>query len=206
MSAAPCGPPSSRRSSWSTTSRTRPWNAARGLAEADIEIEADEAHEEVELDSTSPAGGDHREPADLPERGRPAPPAHRRRGGHARQARRARRSRRQGAHGQLQPAPGRLDRQALPRPRPAAPRPDPGRRHRPQPRGREVRLPQGLQVLDLRDVVDPPGLPARGREPGRDTIRVPVHVVGAPAEAAARAPEVRDASTAASRRSRSSPR
>src|SRR5438552_2774245 len=28
---------------------------------------------------------------------------------------------------------------------------------RPDPRGREVRLPQGLQVLDLCDLVDPPG-------------------------------------------------
>ena len=36
--------------------------------------------------------------------------------------------------------------------------------HRADPRGREVRLPQGLQVLDVRDVVDPPGRAARRRE------------------------------------------
>src|SRR5690348_7186161 len=33
--------------------------------------------------------------------------------------------------------------------------PHPGGRHRPQPRSGEVRLAQGLQVLDLRDLVDP---------------------------------------------------
>ena len=37
---------------------------------------------------------------------------------------------------------------------------------RPDPRGREVRLPQGLQVLDLRDVVDPPGRDAGDRRQG----------------------------------------
>ena len=36
------------------------------------------------------------------------------------------------------------------------------------PRGREVRLPQGLQVLDLRHLVDPPGSAAVGCEPGED--------------------------------------
>ena len=46
------------------------------------------------------------------------------------------------------------------------PRPDPGRLARPDPRGREVRLPQGLQVLDVRDVVDPPGGDARDRRQG----------------------------------------
>ena len=36
--------------------------------------------------------------------------------------------------------------------------------HRSRPRGGEVRLPQGLQVLDLRDLVDPPGgRPLRSR-------------------------------------------
>ncbi|CAA9493336.1 MAG: RNA polymerase sigma factor RpoD, partial [uncultured Solirubrobacteraceae bacterium] len=45
------------------------------------------------------------------------------------------------------------------------PRPDPGGDARPRARGREVRLPQGLQVLDLRDVVDPPGdRPRAGRQ------------------------------------------
>ena len=36
----------------------------------------------------------------------------------------------------------------------------------PDPRGREVRLAQGLQVLDLRDLLDPPGDPARTGQPG----------------------------------------
>ena len=44
-------------------------------------------------------------------------------------------------------------------------RPGPGRRDRPEPRGREVRLAAWVQVLDLRDLVDPSGLPARGLEP-----------------------------------------
>ena len=37
---------------------------------------------------------------------------------------------------------------------------------RADPRGREVRLPQGLQVLDLRNLVDPPGRDARDRRQG----------------------------------------
>ncbi len=54
-----------------------------------------------------------------------------------------------------EPAPGRVDRQALRRPRPAVPRPDPGGQPRPDARGRQVRPDPRLQVLDLRDVVDP---------------------------------------------------
>ncbi len=54
----------------------------------------------------------------------------------------------------------------LPGPRALAARPDPGGHHRPDPGGREVRLPQGLQVLDLRHLVDPPGRPARRRQQG----------------------------------------
>ena len=45
-----------------------------------------------------------------------------------------------------------------------AARPDPGRDHRADPRGREVRLAPRLQVLDLRDLVDPTGGAARRRE------------------------------------------
>ena len=41
-----------------------------------------------------------------------------------------------------------------------------GGQPRPHPRRRQVRLAQGLQVLDLRDVVDPPGDPARHRQLG----------------------------------------
>jgi RNA polymerase primary sigma factor len=40
---------------------------------------------------------------------------------------------------------------SYPRSRSQLPRPDPGRLARSDPGGREVRLPQGLQVLDLRD-------------------------------------------------------
>ena len=56
-----------------------------------------------------------------------------------------------------QPAPGDLDRQEVHQPRPAVPRPDPGRQHRPDEGGRQVRIPPRLQVLDLRDLVDPSG-------------------------------------------------
>ena len=47
-----------------------------------------------------------------------------------------------------------------------AARPHPGGQPRPDPCGREVRLHEGLQVLDLRDVVDPPGDHPRDRRPG----------------------------------------
>jgi hypothetical protein len=65
-----------------------------------------------------------------------------------------------------QPAPRRVDRQEVPQPRPVVPRPDPGRQHRPDEGRREVRVPPRLQVLDLRDVVDPPGDHAFDRRPG----------------------------------------
>ena len=56
-----------------------------------------------------------------------------------------------------EPAPGDLDRQEIHQPRPAVPRPDPGRQHRPDEGGRQVRVPPRLQVLDLRHLVDPAG-------------------------------------------------
>ena len=89
-------------------------------------------------------------------------------GGRAGQAHRARRHGGQAADGRGQPAPRRLDRQGLPGPRADVPGPDPGGLARPHPRGREVRLPPRLQVLDLRDVVDPPGGDARDRRQGAD--------------------------------------
>ena len=46
------------------------------------------------------------------------------------------------------------------------PRPDPGGHARSHPRGREVRLAARLQVLDVRDVVDPPGGRPRARRQG----------------------------------------
>ena len=99
------------------------------------------------------------------ERDRQARSPHGGRGGRAREEDRARRPPGKGAHDQLEPAPRRLDREALPGARSLARRPDPGGRDRPQSRRREVRLAQGLQVLDVRDLVDPPGVPARGLEP-----------------------------------------
>ena len=47
-----------------------------------------------------------------------------------------------------------------------APRPHPGGEPRPDPRGREVRLPDGLQAFDVRDLVDPPGRDPCARRPG----------------------------------------
>ena len=119
--------------------------------------------------------------------GDPRPPAHRLRQGRGHRPRqdreelpaqdrrraawplppgRARRPARQAQADRGQPAPGGLDRQALRGSRHAVPRPDPGGQPRPDPRGREVRLRQGLQVLHLRHVVDPPGHHARDRRPG----------------------------------------
>ena len=67
---------------------------------------------------------------------------------------------------QRQPAPGRLDRPQV-RPGPDADaRPDPGGQHRPDPGGREVRLHQGLQVLDVRHLVGAPGDHPRHRAAG----------------------------------------
>ena len=64
----------------------------------------------------------------------------------------------------VEPAPGRVDRQEVPGVGPAAARPHPGGQPRPDARRREVRLAQGLQVLDVRDVVDPPGDHPRYRQ------------------------------------------
>ena len=79
---------------------------------------------------------------------------------------RADRARRPRAADVGQPAPGRLDRQEVHRPRDVVPGPDPGGQHRPDPGGREVRLREGLQVLHLRHVVDPAGDHPRDRRPG----------------------------------------
>ena len=100
----------------------------------------------------------------VPQRGRPLPAAHGGGGGRAREAHRARRQGGEGPDDQLEPPPRRVDREALPGARPVAARPDPGGDHRADPRGREVRLAPRLQVLDVRDVVDPAGRAARRRE------------------------------------------
>ena len=82
------------------------------------------------------------------------------------QAHRARRHAGQAADDRGQPAPRRLDRQVLSGPRADLPRPDPGGVAGADPRGGEVRLPPRLQVLHLRDLVDPPGGHARDRRQG----------------------------------------
>ena len=112
-----------------------------------------------------PALGCRRQPAALPGRRRPSQAAERGAGGHPREEDRARRPDREAADDRVEPAPRRLDREALPRARRAVPRSDPGRHARPEPRRREVRLAAGLQVLDLRHLVDPPVGTTRGRQP-----------------------------------------
>ncbi len=99
---------------------------------------------------------------------------------------------REGADDQLEPAPRRLDREALPGPRPAAGRPRPGGRDRAEPCRREVRLAPRLQVLDVRHLVDPPGLPACGREPVGHDPRAGTRPRAA-GQAGARAPAARGA-------------
>ena len=66
----------------------------------------------------------------------------------------------------VEPAPRGVDRQEVPGVGAAAARPHPGGQPRPDARRREVRLAQGLQVLDVRHVVDPPGDHARHRQHG----------------------------------------
>jgi RNA polymerase primary sigma factor len=72
---------------------------------------------------------------------------------------------------------GDLDREEVHQPRPAVPRPDSGRQHRPDEGGGQVRVPSWLQILDLCDLVDPPGHHAFDRRPGRAPIRIPVHMI-----------------------------
>src|ERR687891_83746 len=88
------------------------------------------------------------------QRGAQAPAAHRRGGDRAGQAHRARRSRGQGPHDQLESAARDLGRAQVPGPGASPGRPDPGGHARTDPRSREVRLAQGVQVLDLRNAVD----------------------------------------------------
>ena len=67
------------------------------------------------------------------------------------------------------------NRQEVHEPRPRLPGPHPGGQRRPDARRRQVRVAARLQVLDVRDVVDPPGDPraasptSRGRSASRST-------------------------------------
>ena len=65
-----------------------------------------------------------------------------------------------------EPPPRRQHREEVHEPRPAVPRPDPGGQHRPDEGRRQVRVQARLQVLHLRDVVDPAGHHARHRRSG----------------------------------------
>ena len=104
-----------------------------------------------------------------------------------------------------EPAPRRLDREEVHEPRPAVPGPDPGGQHRPHEGGRQVRVQARLQVLDVRDVVDPPGDHARDRRPGaHDPHPGPHDRDDQQAHPHDRATSCR--SSAASRRPRRSPR
>src|SRR5439155_1379548 len=128
----------------------------------------------------------------LPTRGRTPRTADSAAGGRARQAHRAGRHGRQDAHDPVESAPRGLDREELPQPGPAVPRPDPGRNARVDPRGGEVRLAPGLQVLDLRHVVDPPGGRPRARRQGADDPDAGAHR-RAPAEDESRGADAVDA-------------
>ncbi len=59
--------------------------------------------------------------------------------------------------GRGQPAPGHFDREEVHEPRTAVPGSHPGGQYRPDEGGRQVRVPPRLQILDLCDLVDPPG-------------------------------------------------
>src|SRR5262249_15994191 len=109
---------------------------------------------------------DDRCAAAVPARGGPPPAADRRPGGGAPEPNRAWRHGGEDAPDGGEPPTGRLDREELPQPGSAVPRPDPGRDAWADPRRREVRLAAGLQVLDLRDLVDPPGGRPRARRQG----------------------------------------
>ena len=150
-------------------------------------------------------GVDHRRAAALPARGRAAHAADGGAGGRAREADRARRPRCQATDDPVEPAPGRLDREELSQPGASVPRPDPGRDTRPDPGGREVRLAPRLQVLDLCHLVDPPGRRPGARRQGADDPDAGAHRRAA-AEDEPRRADALDGSSAASRRSRRSPR
>ena len=142
----------------------------------------------------------------LPERDRPLPAPDRARGDHARAPASSAATRsRDRMITSSEPAARGLDREALPRLGAVAPGPRPGGDARADPRGREVRLAPRLQVLDVRDLVDPPGHRARPREPGR-SIRLPVHVVERERRVGRVERTLRSSSVARPRRTRSRPR
>ena len=108
----------------------------------DAEADADRAHPHRDQRDQP---GDRHEPRRVPPDREPGP------------ERRARGADRQEGDGRGEPAPRHLDRQEIHQSRPAIPRPDPGGQYRPDEGGRQVRISPRLQILDLRDLVDPPG-------------------------------------------------
>ena len=180
----------SRSTSWSSSPRSSTTSTQRSTRprSRSLRRRADEPEPEVE-----PRAGDHdRRAAALPEGHRQGSAAHGGAGGRAREAHRARRARGEAGDGGGEPPPRRLDREALSQPGAPVPRPDPGGDDRARPRGGEVRLPQGLQVLDVRDLVDPPGGRAGDRGQGPDDPHArarrreaqPDHALGAEAPCA----------------------
>ena len=142
--------------------------ARRGrAAEARARAGARRAGARKEPADTLDAAGAHPGSAQAlrpPDRRRAA--ADRRRGARARAAQGRGRRGGEAAPDRGQPPPRHVDHAELHEGRRPAARPDPGRESRPDPRGREVRLAHGLQALDLRDLVDPPGRDAGARRPG----------------------------------------
>src|SRR4051794_7237139 len=102
-------------------------------------------------------GGRGRFPAAVFDRDRQVRSADGCAGGGAGEADRARRSEGESGGGRGEPAAGGVDREAISQPGGAVPRPDPGGDDRADACNREVRPPQGVQVFDLRDLVDPAG-------------------------------------------------
>ena len=139
----------------------------RGRGAATHEDEPDEA-------SPSPRGdAGSAQALRPPDRRRPA--AHRRRGARARAAQGRGRRGGEAQADRVQPAPRDVDHAQLHEGRRAAARPDPGGQPRPDPRGREVRLPMGYKLSTyatwwIRQAVTR-ALADQGR-----TIRLPVHV------------------------------
>ena len=154
-----CASRSSRRcwSRWSSTSSSASSSTASSRSARSRSSPDDEAAARAASAGPGAARVDDRRAAALPARGGPASAADRRRGGRAREAGRARRPAREAADDPGEPPFGRLDREELPQPGPAVPRPDPGGHAGADPRRREVRLAPGVQVLDVCDLVDPPG-------------------------------------------------
>ena len=201
---------SSRRSRWRTSTPTCSstawgWPTRRATSSARRRSRDEDAGDR-------PHGrAEPRRAAAVPARDRAGAAADGGAGDLAGEADRARRPDREAADDRGQPAARRVDREGLPRARPDVPRPDPGGIARPDPGGGEVRLPQGLQVLDVRDVVDPPGRHAGDRRQGahdpdpgahgREAEQGDPHRASAGAAAGPRAAAGRDRHRAAHERS-----